>query len=191
MRQRGKITAIITISLAGLFTVALLTRNGSHSDHERINAVGREHDAARDNPAVLQDRTNNCGAAALKMVLDHFGCVVSLRDLESRLVSSGRGTSFQRLKEVAGEFGVQAEGWKLCQADLARVQYPIILCLRKKHFVVADSLSMSRVLSVRDPATGRVRISLETLADIWGGDALLFSSKQIGNSKTIVITEKE
>ena len=178
MEQRNTTTRIIVLCLAGLFGAAWFGSDRPDHDDARSNAGSKRMGESAKTNMVFQDRTNNCGAAALKMILEHFGRTIPLRDLERKLVLSSRGTSMQRLKEIADEVGLQACGWRLRREDLGRIRYPIIMLLKKNHFAVADCLDPSGFLSVRDPATGNMRISQETLQDIWDGDALIFSCNQ-------------
>jgi ABC-type bacteriocin/lantibiotic exporter with double-glycine peptidase domain len=177
MSPRGTTTVII-FCLAGSFITAWLTNRRPDND---LTA----------NHTVLQDRANNCGAAALKMVIEHFGRIVSQSDLENKLALSSAGTSLQRIKEVGENFGLQAHGWKLRQEDLEHVQYPIIMFWKRKHFVVADSLDAFGNLSVRDPAVGSVRIQRETLQDIWSGEAVSFSSRRTAETGRNRIVKKD
>ena len=178
MQPRGTTTMVIIFCLAGIFGAAWLTSRKPEKDLPT-------------NRLVFQDRTNNCGAAVLKMIMNHFGYPISLRDLERKLILSSAGTSLQRIKEVAEEFGLRAHGWTLRREDLDHIQYPIILFLRRKHFIVADSLDRFGNLSVRDPAVGSLNIPQKSLADIWGGEALVFLSDTTSGIRTNEIVKKE
>ncbi|HCA78503.1 MAG TPA: hypothetical protein DEP53_02085 [Bacteroidetes bacterium] len=191
MLQRGTTTKITILCLAGIFGVAWLAGGGAKDDRVKIGPDGEKKDVSRRNSVVLQDRPNNCGAASLMMISEHFGCPMSLRDLERKLVLSPGGTSLERLKIVADEFGLQAYGWRLRQEDLGRVRYPIIMFLKRNHFVVADSLDASGFLCVRDPAIGAIKMSPQTLPDIWGGEALEFSHNHTVSKEQMKHRENE
>ena len=191
MLQRSTTTKIIVLCLAGIFGAAWLGGNRPDHNEERSNSGITKWDDSVKTNMIFQDRTNNCGAAVLKMILEHFGHTMSLRDLERKLVQSSRGTSLERLKETADEVGLQACGWRLRHEDLARIRYPIIIVVNGNHFVVADSLDDSGFLSVRDPAVGTVRISQQTLPGIWGGEALVFSCNATVSKKLKKTADKE
>lgn len=176
------------LSLAGIFGAAWLTSDRPGDGQAGSHAGGKKQDGSQRNRVVFQDRINTCGAAAFKMILERFGHAASLRDLERKLALSSRGTSLQRLKEIADEYELQACGYRLRREDLMRVQYPIIMFLKRNHLAVADSLDASGFLFVRDPAKGSIRISQQTLPDIWGGEALVFLGGErtgIGSKSTI------
>lgn len=191
MRPRRVTTKIIIVFLVGTFGIAWLTSGKPDDDQVKSRSGGKKQDGSQRNEVVFQDRTNNCGAAALKMVLEHFGHTGSLRELERQLVLSIGGTSMQQLKEIASAFGLQAYGCMLRREDLASVRYPIIMFLKKNHFVVADRLDTSGCLLVRDPAMGVVKISPQALLDIWNGEALVFASDQTASIRTKNMTQKE
>lgn len=191
MHARRMITSIIIVLLAGTFGAAWLTSGKLDDDQAWRDSGGEKQNSSRGNSIVFQDRTNNCGAAAIKMILEHFGHAGSLRNLERKLTLATEGTNMQQLKEAAEAYGLHAYGYRLGKEDLARIRYPIIMFLKKNHFVVADSFDASGFLLVRDPATGRVRISQHVLAELWGGEALVFASNQTVSIRTKKVVEKE
>jgi len=184
MPPRGTTTKIVVLFLAGMFGAALLTSDRPRHNQARSASSGRGKDGSQKHSVVFQDRTNNCGAAALKMILEHFGHPVSLRDLEQELALPSGRTSLQRLKEVGDKHGLRAKGWRLRQEDLAYIRFPIIVFLRKNHFVVADSMNASGSLSLRDPATGTIEILRDVLPCIWDGEALTFFHNPTSNTRT-------
>jgi ATP-binding cassette subfamily B protein RaxB len=185
------ITSIIIVLLAGTFGAAWLTSDKPDEDQVCRDSSSEKQNSSKGNRIVFQDRTNNCGVAALKMILEHFGHASTLRNLERKLSLSTEGTDMQQLKEAAEAYGLHAYGYKLGKEDLARIRYPIIIFLKKNHFVVADSFDASGFLLVRDPATGRVRISQHALAETWGGEALVFASNQTVRIRTRNLMEKK
>jgi len=122
----------------------------------------------------LQTKPNGCGPASLKMVLDHFGLLVALGELEKQVMLTRRGTSMLALKEAAERRGLCAEGWRLVGKDLLRVSLPAIILVHGDHFMVVDSISAQRQVYMRDPAVGRLRMSLYQLAGLWRGETLVF-----------------
>ena len=123
---------------------------------------------------VFQDRENTCGPATLKMILDHWGIDISLRELKRKVRMSARGSSLFALKETAESFGLNANGLMLKTEDLRVSPLPLILFVRGEHFVVLDSMDGEGCLFVRDPMIGRIKIGVQGLEDIWRGEALVF-----------------
>jgi len=127
---------------------------------------------------VLQDKSNTCGPAALKMILDECGKTVSLAELEEGRRSSDSGWSMQSLKELAELHGLSAEGWRLNVESLRKKRFPVILFLENNHFIVADGVDTVGFLYVRDPAIGRMKIHRHALTRIWKGETLVFGECQ-------------
>ena len=125
-----------------------------------------------------QDKSNNCGPAALKMILDAHGRKVPLRGLENGGHASAGGWSMQSLKEIAERHGLRAEGWKLGWETLCKSQMPAILFVENRHFVVVDGMDTAGFFFVRDPSIGRMKIHRRALGKIWTGEALLFGENQ-------------
>ena len=133
---------------------------------------------------VLQDKENNCGPAALQMVLNRYGLKTSLRELERRSNLTAHGSNMLALKETAESFGLRAEGLRLQPKDLPHTPLPAVLFVGGRHFVVLDSLDREGSLYVRDPAMGRMKILNQKLSDIWKGETLVFGGDALKLSYT-------
>jgi ABC-type bacteriocin/lantibiotic exporter with double-glycine peptidase domain len=127
---------------------------------------------------VMQDKSNTCGPAALKMILDVYGKTVTLRELEKDRKASDGGWSMQSLKALAEQHGLRAEGWRLEPEALCKSRFPLILFVENRHFVVADGVDTAGFLFMRDPAIGRMKIHRRALSGIWNGETLVFGENQ-------------
>ncbi len=122
---------------------------------------------------VLQRRLNDCGPAALAMVLRRFGLSPSLDEI-SRLAGLGqRGVSMATLLRVARLYGIEGQALLLKSEDLRRLNGPAIAFLKRGHFVVVDRPQGDR-LTLLDPSLGRLRISKRRFRRLWNGEALVF-----------------
>ena len=133
---------------------------------------------------VLQDKENNCGPAALKMILNCYGLKSSMRELERRSKLTAQGSNMLALKEAAESFGLHAEGLLLQPKDLPHEPLPAVLFVGGQHFVVLDSLDGEGSLYIRDPAIGRMKIPNQKLSDIWKGETLVFGGDALKRSYT-------
>ncbi|MBN2339644.1 MAG: hypothetical protein JXP48_14050 [Acidobacteria bacterium] len=124
--------------------------------------------------AVMQTRRNDCGPAALKMVLDAHGIERPLPALSAEVGLTGRGTSLGRLRAAAAGLGLPARSWLLGAEDLADVPLPAIAYIRRSHFVVIRRFAAPQVLEVDDPALGRLRWPVHAFRRIWSGETLIF-----------------
>ncbi|MCX6138188.1 MAG: cysteine peptidase family C39 domain-containing protein [Ignavibacteriales bacterium] len=123
---------------------------------------------------IHQTRWNTCGVAALKMIYDHFGINASLEELEDEVDPWERGISLLKLRRLAEERGLRAEGWKFDPAELPTVPFPAIFFVRGNHYVTADSFSAREGLYVRDPSCGRLLVRRDALFRSWRGESIIF-----------------
>jgi ABC-type bacteriocin/lantibiotic exporter with double-glycine peptidase domain len=123
---------------------------------------------------VWQRSDTDCGAAALKMVFNHFNIASDYQQLALGLGLASGGTTMLRLKNAAEARGLLCRGWRLAVQDLPDIPLPAIILLRRNHFVVLDSYSHDGSLFIRDPSRGRLQLTARKLESIWGGEILLF-----------------
>lgn len=141
---------------------------------KRVRAWSAGATLVASDAAVMQTRRNDCGPAALKMVLDAHGIERPLPALSAEVGLTGRGTSLGRLRAVSAALGLPARSWLLDAEDLASVPLPAIAFIRKNHFVVIRRLAAPQVLEVDDPALGRLRWPVHAFRRIWSGETLIF-----------------
>jgi len=123
---------------------------------------------------VLQSRGNDCGVAALKMILAAHGIDCDVADLASKLQLTPSGTSMFALRRVACEFGIPAKSWIINPVDLGRIPLPAIAFVNRDHFVVIRRVIASGVLEVDDPALGKLRWPVRAFTKLWSGETLVF-----------------
>jgi len=123
---------------------------------------------------VLQTRSNDCGAACLKMVLAAHGIERSLSDLTLELGTTPRGTSMLDLRLAATRLGLPARSWAIRDVDLGKLPLPAIAFIHGDHFVVIRGFVAPDVLEVDDPALGRLQWPVRSFRKEWPGRILVF-----------------
>jgi ABC-type bacteriocin/lantibiotic exporter with double-glycine peptidase domain len=123
---------------------------------------------------VHQQRTYDCGAACLKMILSARGIDRSLDELTVAAQTTQRGASLLALRTAAQRYGVRSKAWSLTAADLVRAPFPVIAFVGGDHYVVIRSLITSEILEVDDPAIGKLRWPLKAFTQRWSGETLVF-----------------
>jgi len=78
-------------------------------------------------PTVLQMEVTECGAAALAMILAHYGRWVSLEELRERCGASRDGTTAADLVRAAEFYGLTGTGYYRNRRLLAELGYPTLL----------------------------------------------------------------
>ena len=123
---------------------------------------------------VRQQRTYDCGAACLKMILSTRGIDRSLDELTVAAQTTRRGASLLALRAAAQRYGVRSKAWSLTATDLARAPFPVIAFVGGDHYVVVRSLIAPEILEVDDPAIGKLRWPLKAFTKRWSGETLVF-----------------
>ena len=125
-----------------------------------------------DKNVVFQNKENNCGPAALKMIFNHYKIISTLPEIEAEVKLSEMGTSMFALKKMAELKGFHAEGWRLTLNDFLKITFPAILFVNGDHFIVADSV-LNDTLYYRDPTNGKCKLKTNSLLKIWNGETLV------------------
>src|SRR5438128_1904089 len=111
-------------------------------------------------PTLLQAEAAECGAAALGILLGHFGRFVPLPELRRRCGVSRGGSTASNLVRAGRHYGLEAQGYTKDLDGLRTFRPPYIVFWRFNHFVVVEGLT-ERVAYLNDPANGRRTVPVE------------------------------
>lgn len=165
--------AVASLALGVALTVAT-TRLATPVLDRLAWLASRDPSASSAGEVIRQRGRSDCGAAALAMILDHYGIKwTSLDELETALHTRSEGTSLAALKLVAEERGLLSQGLRLDVEALDRLPMPAIAHVHRSHFVVVRRLGGGQLV-VDDPALGRLRMSATAFDRAWDGVILTF-----------------
>lgn len=126
-------------------------------------------------PYIPQVSNDDCGAAALAMVMAYHGRDMPLAEVRKSFGADA--TSAFAVINAARQNGFDAEGVQVDPDALADFSLPAILHWKSVHFVVLESISAVGATLV-DPACGPRFVSREEIRESFSGVALIFEPRE-------------
>lgn len=127
-------------------------------------------------PTVLQLESVECGVACLKIVLEHFGRVVSMPVLREECGVSRDGTKASNIVKVARNYGLNCKAFSKPLDKLPTMPLPLIVFWQFSHYLVVEGFDGQSVF-INDPASGHRTMSRRQFEAGYSGIVFAFDKR--------------
>ena len=124
-------------------------------------------------PVYLQMEASECGAAALGIILLHFGRYVPLEQLRIDCGVSRDGTKARLMVEAARKYGLEVKPRHYEASQVRRLAPPFVVFWQNNHFLVVEGFRRGRVY-LNDPASGHRVVDDEEFDRSFSGPTFRF-----------------
>lgn len=120
---------------------------------------------------ILQMEQNECGAAALAMILEYYGKEVTLEELRRECGVSRNGVNAKNIVKAARFHNLDTKAFSVDVDDLKGLTMPLIIHWNMNHFLVLCGFNKNGAV-LADPACGRRTVPMDEFSKSFTGIAI-------------------
>ncbi|MFC1226226.1 peptidase domain-containing ABC transporter [Pedobacter sp. BG31] len=123
----------------------------------------------------------DCGATCLKMVLKHYGQLVSIHKIRKLCQTTKNGVNLLGISEAAEKLHMRTFGVRLKIDQLDEIELPSILHWNQNHFVVLYKIRKGKYY-IADPSTGLIIMDKQEFSLNW------FAHKELHQGLSLILS---
>lgn len=118
-------------------------------------------------PLNYQSNKFDCGPSCIRSVLDYMDISYTYSTIRKKCkVVDNKGTSVENISKTLNYYGLNSEAYYMTEKQLRKISLPVILLLRKNHYVILYKIANSRFY-LCDSAEGLIQYSKTELNNNW------------------------
>lgn len=121
---------------------------------------------------ITSDRSTDCGATCLKMILDYYGTEVPLEQLIKECNTRLIGCTATDVMRAGKLHSLDMKAYKTDVDGILNVDRPAIIWWKKKHFCIFCGIDEAGRIVICNPDRGRYRMSKSLFRSWYSGVAL-------------------
>ncbi|TAI48090.1 peptidase domain-containing ABC transporter [Flagellimonas allohymeniacidonis] len=120
-------------------------------------------------PFYKQPDEKDCGPTCLRIVVKHYGKLISLKEIRSLSETTREGSNLLKLSEASESIGFKSLALKTNFEKLKQAPMPLIAHWNKSHFVVIYKIHKD-IVYISDPAYGLISYQKDDFLKHWIGN---------------------
>lgn len=131
---------------------------------------------------IEQMQQTECGLCCVAMIMNYFGCGVSINDLRVQNDIGREGSSIIQLKNILNKYDLNAKVYETRIEGLMSIKEPVILFWENRHYVILKKINRKRAIVI-DPEYGTITYSLHELESYFCNFVIICQPEKVKKSE--------